>query len=180
MLSNDFVHQVIEELKLNETDLSLFTPPKKTYSKYVRNIIYEMTKQQFGIMQNVIEFPEDVTKVKDMQRCLITYLDSHPKYQDSDYRYIWLRFAHQYYLNNGTRIKIENNNFQSSHAGQIPMSFVNNFSNNDTIKYSTHTPIVEEIEDSNDLEIDYEQNALTYNDENNIQYLIVKMNQLHI
>ena len=58
------------------------------------------------------------------------------------------------------------------------MSFVNNIPNNYTIKSSTHTPIVEEIEDSNDFEIDYELNVLTYNNENNLQYLIVKMNQL--
>lgn len=59
------------------------------------------------------------------------------------------------------------------------MSFANNFSNNST-ESSTHTPIVEEIEVSNDSEIDYEQKVLTYNDENNMQYLMIKMNQLDI
>lgn len=161
---------------LYEHDLSLFTHPKKTYTKYVRNIIYEMSKQQFGILQNVVEFQEDVTKVKDMQKSLITYLDAHPEFQDIDYPYILLHFTHKFYIENGSKIKIENNNFQFSHAGQVPMSFANNY----TIESSTHTPIVEEIEDSNDFEIDYELNVLTYNNENNLQYLIVKMNQLHI
>lgn len=55
-----------------------------------------MPKQQFGILQNVVEFPEDVTKVKDMQKCLITYLDAHPEFQDIDYLYLWLRFAHKF------------------------------------------------------------------------------------
>ena len=54
------------------------------------------------------------------------------------------------------------------------------FANNSTVESSTHTPIVEEIEVSNDSEIDYEQKVLTYNDENNMQYLMIKMNQLDI
>ena len=135
-----------------------------------------MSKQQFGILQNVVEFPENVTKVKEMQKCLITYLDTHPEFQDIDYRFILLCFAHKFYIENGSKFKIENNNFQSSHAVRIPMSFANN----STVESSTHTPIVEEIEVSNDSEIDYEQKVLTYNDENNMQYLMIKMNQLDI
>ena len=100
MLSNEFFQQVINELQLNVDDLSIFTPPKRRYNKYDRNIIYEMSKQQFDILQNVIEFPENITKVKDMQKCLITYLDSHPKFQDMDYRHIWIRYDHQNCINN--------------------------------------------------------------------------------
>ncbi|KAK8853696.1 hypothetical protein M9Y10_017257 [Tritrichomonas musculus] len=174
MLSNEFVQQVINELQLNSDDLLLFTPPKRSYTKYVRTIIYDMSKQQFGIFQNVIEFPENITKVKDMQKCLITYLELHPKFQDIDYRHIWIRFAHQFYMNNGKKTKIDNNDFQISHAGQIPMSFINNFPNN--------APKVEEIEETDNLiMIHNEQKALMYdNDDDDIQHLIISFNKINL
>lgn len=129
------------------------------------------SKQQFSILQNVIEFPKNITKVKDMQKCLIMYFDSHPKFQDIDYRHIWIRFAHQFYINNGKKTKIENNYFQLSHAGQIPMSLINNFSNN--------VPKVGEIEDTDNLiKIQNEQNAIIYENNDDIHHLIICFNKI--
>lgn len=173
--SDALLNQVISELELTQEDLQMFTPPKQFHDKYVRNIIYDLSKHQMGLFLNVIQFDDNITKLKDMQKSLIMYLDHNPNYRDIHYYYIWAKFAHKYIMNGHRKVNIINYNFQTAHINQIPLSFTNN-SNENTEELFSQTNKVEEVIP----ELTYEDEHIAPVDSDEIQYLIVQMNRFRI
>lgn len=147
-----FIKQVMTELNITHDDLQMFTHPKQFFRKYVRNIFYNITKHQFGLFLNVVEFPNNVRTVKDMQKSSIMFLEQNPYYQDVHYFLIWEKFAHQYFLHNYQKIQITDIQFENSHVNQIELSFSNNQSQSNDNAQQTN-----------------ENYAMTYNNNNTIE-----------
>ncbi|KAK8837187.1 hypothetical protein M9Y10_036916 [Tritrichomonas musculus] len=118
----------MKELGIKKEDMAIFTPPKCTCDRYQRSIIYSINKYQFELLQNVIEFEPGINTVEKMRKSLIIFLDLYKEFQDTNYFFIFFKFAHQFYLNNYSKVLITNIQFQSSQKSKTSnckMSFTN-------------------------------------------------------
>lgn len=124
-----FIEQVANELGMTADDKSMFTVPKATYTKYCRNVIYDTTKKQINLFENIVTFPKEAVKVRDKQKALIMFLDHYPKYQDRNYMFVWFKMAHDCYLNQ-CMIDIPNYEFTNRSVNHLEMSFAKKLKNN--------------------------------------------------
>lgn len=172
--SDALLKQVISELELTQEDIQLFTPPKQFHDHYVRNIIYNLSKHQMGLFLNVVQFDDNITTLKDMQKSLIMYLEHNPNYRDINYYYIWAKFAHKFIMDGRRKVNIINYNFQTAHITQTPLSFTNNLNENTNESFYRTNKVEEVIP-----ELTYE-NELQPVDSDEMQYLIVQMDRFKI
>lgn len=107
MQSTCFLNQMISELGLKPEDLQKLMQPKAIHNKYRRNIIYDMSKDQIDLFNNICAFPENAQTVKEKQKLLIMFLEKNEKFQDNNYISIWFRLAHEFYLNHKQEIETD-------------------------------------------------------------------------
>ena len=69
-------HQkVMKDLLLTKEEIILtFLKPKVSFQKYVRQIIYQMTKDDFDRLEKIIIFPSKSKTVKDKQKILSSFI----------------------------------------------------------------------------------------------------------
>lgn len=79
---------IAKELNMTQDDLRLFTRPQMYFSKYQRQLVYNMTSYQIKLFYNVVTFDHNITTILEKKKALITYLDKNEDFKDVTYIHI--------------------------------------------------------------------------------------------
>ena len=101
-----------------EIFMNNFTPPKKLYAQYCRQMFYDLTEHQMQLLKGIAQFPSSATNLHKSQQILIMFLEFNPIFQCHTYIHLYFRFA-SYLLEKKEQVRINEIQFSKKTSHPI-------------------------------------------------------------
>lgn len=119
MSANTFAMQVIRELGMTQEQLLMFSQVRISFDHYSRQVIRSMNAYEMSLIELVVDFPAGATTLKKKQDRLIMFIQENHQYEGLNYLDIWLKLAHQYFLNDLRKINIPEIEYERTRGNRV-------------------------------------------------------------